>query len=153
MVESLLHRPFILFIGKYDRFLGPEVVKISEKIWDRNEITQYLNDSLNIKNKYIVLEFKDCYVQIIKFFIQNPTLKKGKQKYAIGIIRDKKLPKLPLDNLKKIEFYFKEIGSENILSENQEKFDFFIEKILKNYILRKRISFPLNHSHIKCGLN
>lgn len=152
--DGLNTAPFIIMIGKYDQILGPRSLYSSVEIKNQDFIRNLLRDSLNTKNKFVIIDFNKFYSQICKVEIEDKKARGGKQLYAIILLRHSEYPLIPTIHFKRIEMIFHKIGSSRILSDDAEIFKKFARSINQIYF-RKDEVLPMEsfHHKIRSGVN
>lgn len=146
--------PFIIIIGKYDHILGPRALCSTVNIMDKSFIDNLLRDSLNTKNKYVILDFNHFYSQVCKIDVEDEGARGGKQLYALILLRHKDLPIIPIIHLKRMEMMFHKIGHQTILNDIKGPFKKYIKDIQKIYMNKEQL-LPLEsfNIQIRSGLN
>jgi len=146
--------PFLIILGKYDQILGPRALFSSIPLKDEEFVRNLLRDSLNTKNKFVILDFNTFYSQICKVEVEDASARGKKQLYAIILLRDAELPLIPILHFKRIEMIFHKIGIDKILSDNIKSFELFFEQI-KDIYLKKDELIPLESKNlqIRSGVN
>jgi len=152
--KTLGKNPFILIIGKYDHTLGPRSLFTSIPLNGDNFIRNLLRDSLNTKNKFIILDFARFYAQIYKIEIPDALARGGKQLYAIILLRDADYPFIPILHFKRIEMLFHKIDNKQILSDDKIAFKHFFTEVNEIYQKKGEI-LPLEsiNLQIRSGVN
>ena len=146
--------PFLIIIGKYDQILGPRALFSSIPLNDEDFIRNLLRDSLNTKNKFVILDFNVFYSQICKVEVEDASARGRKQLYAIILLRDVELPLIPILHFKRIEMMFHKISIDKILSDNIQAFEAFFEQIKEIYMKKDEL-IPLESKNlqIRSGVN
>ena len=146
--------PFLTIIGKYDQILGPRALFSSIPLNDEEFIRNLLRDSLNTKNKFVILDFDVFYSQICKVEVEDASARGRKQLYAIILLRDVELPLIPILHFKRIEMMFHKININKILSDNIQAFEAFFEQIREIYMKKDEL-LPLESKNlqIRSGVN
>jgi len=146
--------PFLIIIGKYDQILGPRALFSSIPLNDEDFIRNLLRDSLNTKNKFVILDFNVFYSQICKVEVEDASARGRKQLYAIILLRDVELPLIPILHFKRIEMMFHKISIDKILSDNIQAFEAFFEQIREIYMKKDEL-IPLESKNlqIRSGVN
>ena len=113
-----------------------------------------MRDSLNTKNKFVILDFNNFYSQICKVEVEDASARGRKQLYAIILLRDVELPLIPILHFKRIEMMFHKIGIDIILSDNIQAFEAFFEQIREIYMKKDEL-LPLESKNlqIRSGVN
>ncbi len=146
--------PFLIILGKYDQILGPRALFSSIPLKDEEFVRNLLRDSLNTKNKFVILDFNNFYSQICKVEVEDASARGRKQLYAIILLRDVELPLIPILHFKRIEMMFHKIGIDIILSDNIQAFEAFFEQIREIYMKKDEL-LPLESKNlqIRSGVN
>ena len=146
--------PFLIIIGKYDQILGPRALFSSIPLNDEEFIRNLLRDSLNTRNKFVILDFNVFYSQICKVEVEDASARGRKQLYAIILLRDVELPLIPILHFKRIEMLFHKISIDKILSDNIQAFEAFFEQIREIYMKKDEL-LPLESKNlqIRSGVN
>jgi len=146
--------PFLIILGKYDQILGPRALFSSIPLKDEEFVRNLLRDSLNTKNKFVILDFNTFYSQICKVEVEDASARGRKQLYAIILLRDVELPLIPILHFKRIEMMFHKIGIDKILSDNIQAFEAFFEQIRDIYMKKDEL-IPLESKNlqIRSGVN
>lgn len=146
--------PFLIILGKYDQILGPRALFSSIPLKDEEFVRNLLRDSLNTKNKFVILDFNTFYSQICKVEVEDASARGRKQLYAIILLRDVELPLIPILHFKRIEMMFHKIGIDKILSDNIQAFEAFFEQIRAIYMKKDEL-IPLESKNlqIRSGVN
>ena len=146
--------PFLIILGKYDQILGPRALFSSIPLKDEEFVRNLLRDSLNTKNKFVILDFNNFYSQICKVEVEDASARGRKQLYAIILLRDVELPLIPILHFKRIEMMFHKIGIEKILSDNTPSFEAFFGQIREIYMKKDEL-IPLESKNlqIRSGVN
>ena len=153
-MEELDKYPFLIIIGKYDQILGPRALFSSFRLENEEFVRNLLRDALNTKNKFVILDFSKFYSQVCKIEVEDLSARGRKQLYAIILLRHVEHPLIPIIHFKRIEMIFHKIGSDRILSDDNEAFKTFFEKI-KNIYMKKDELLPLESKNlqIRSGIN
>ncbi len=146
--------PFLIILGKYDQILGPRALFSSIPLKDEEFVRNLLRDSLNTKNKFVILDFNNFYSQICKVEVEDASARGRKQLYAIILLRDVELPLIPILHFKRIEMMFHKIGIDKILSDNIQAFEAFFDQIREIYMKKDEL-IPLESKNlqIRSGVN
>ncbi|MHA1793423.1 MAG: hypothetical protein ACTSVI_12305 [Promethearchaeota archaeon] len=152
--EALSRKPFLEILGKYDHILGPRALYHSPEINDEAFISRVVRDALHTKSKYIILDFETIYAQGAKIEVEDENARGRKQLYVIILLRDVKLPQIPIIHFKRMEMLFHKLGRENILTDNVTLFENYFSVINEIYMDKKEI-LPIEslNLQIRSGLN